>query len=107
MNISEQNPSKSRLSLYLVSFEDWGYEQYDSFIVAACSESEAYQLTPQSDVNYSIGLSLGYDCPKPDDEIVEDYRDYHCGEGKSIRRIGEALEDIEWGEVPVASYNAG
>jgi hypothetical protein len=105
--LSNQSNASPVPSLYLVAFDDWGYDQYDAFLVVACSEEEADMLTPQSDVNYSIGISLGYDCPKPDDEIVEDYRDYHCGEGKSIRRIGEALEDIEWGEVPVASYNAG
>jgi hypothetical protein len=107
MSISQPTDLQARLSLYVVSFEDWGYDQYDSFIVAACSESEAWQLTPESDFNYSIGLSLGYDCPKPDKELVEDYRTYYCGEGKSIRRVGEALEDVEWGEVLVSSFNAG
>jgi hypothetical protein len=64
-------------------------------------------LTPDQDVNYSIGIDLGYDCPKPDQGAVEDYRNHHCGEGKSIKRLGDPCVDLEWGAVPIASFKAG
>jgi hypothetical protein len=101
MNISDQNHA---LSLYLVSFEHWGYEEYGSFVVVACSEVEASQLTPDPTKNYSIGIELGYDCPEPNPELVKLYRD-SCGTGKSIRRIGDAWLDLEWGAVPIASFH--
>lgn len=94
------------LGLYLVSFDHWGYDEYDSFIVAAFSEEEADQLTPDRSKNYSIGTRLGYECPRFDTEIVRLYR-CSCGRGKSIRRIGDAWGELGWGDVPIASFNAG
>jgi hypothetical protein len=93
-------------SLYLVSFDDWGYDEFDSFLVVACSEEEANMLTPDQDMNYHIGLGLGYDCPKPDEQAVAEYYDC-CGDGKSIRRLGDPCVDLEWGEVPISSFRAG
>jgi hypothetical protein len=105
-NISQIIDPSSRLSLYVVSFDDWGYDQYDSFLVVACSEEEADKLTPDQDMNYHIGIGLGYDCPKPDQQAVEEYRSA-CGEGKSIRRLGDSCVDLEWGQVPISSFRAG
>jgi hypothetical protein len=93
-------------SLYLVSFDDWGYDEFDAFLVVAYSEEEAGMLTPDRDMNYHIGIGLGYDCPKPDPEIIRLYLD-SCGTGKSVRRIGDPCIDLEWGNVPIASFNAG
>jgi hypothetical protein len=94
------------LSLYLVSFDDWGYDEFDAFLVVAYSEEEADMLTPDQDMNYHIGTGMGYDCPKPDPEIIRLYRD-SCGTGRSIRRIGDAWAELEWGDVPISSYNPG
>jgi hypothetical protein len=106
MNSSDQNPSKSTLSLYLVSFKDWGMDEYDAFIVAAYAEEEAEELTPQQDKNHEIGIKLGYDCPQPNHGLPVFYRD-RCGFCKYIQRIGDASEEIGWGDVVLASFNAG
>jgi hypothetical protein len=97
MNISDQNHA---LILYLVSFEHWGYEEYGSFVVVACSEVEASQLTPDPQMNHHIGIELGYDCPEPNPELVKLYRD-SCGTFKSIRRMGDAWAELGWGDVPI------
>jgi hypothetical protein len=103
MNISDQNHA---LSLYLVSFRDWSMDEYDAFIVAAFTEEEAEELTPQQDKNHEIGTRLGYDCPQHNFGLPVLYYD-RCGRGKSIQRVGAASEAIGWGEVVLASFNAG
>jgi hypothetical protein len=94
------------LSLYLVSFAEWWYDVYDAFLVVAYSAEEADMLTPDQDMNYHIGIGLGYDCPKPDEHAVSEYYDI-CGEEKSIQRLGDPCIDLEWGQVPIASFRAG
>jgi hypothetical protein len=100
------SPSNAQpsLSLYLISFEHWGYEEYSAFVVAACSQEEADKLTPDTTKNYSIGIGLGYECPEPNPELVRLYRD-SCGTGKSIRRIGNAWPELGWGDVPIYSFS--
>lgn len=105
-NITSQINPQPILSLYLVSFEHWGYDEYDSFVVVACSEEEADQLTPDERMNRYRGTAyMGYNYPVVDTDIRY-YRD-QCGTGKSIRRIGDAWVELEWGDVPIASFNAG
>jgi hypothetical protein len=106
MNILDQDASKSTLSLYLVSFEDWSMDQYDAFIVAAFTEEEAEELTPQQDKNHEIGIRLGHKCPQPNYGLPVFYYD-RCGRGRHIRRIGDASDGTGWGEVLLASFNAG
>jgi hypothetical protein len=104
-NISHRINPRPVLGLYFISFEHWGYEEYGSFIVVASCAEEANKLTPDPQMNYHIGIGLGYECPKPDPEIVRLYRD-SCGTGKSIRRIGDAWLELGWGDVPISSFNA-
>jgi hypothetical protein len=99
------NPQPIR-SLYLVSFEEFSYDEYDSFIVVACTEEEAARLTPDERMNRHIGIKMGYYFPEVDPGHIKFYRDA-CGRGRSIRRIGDAWVDLEWGDVPIASFNAG
>jgi hypothetical protein len=96
------NASPAR-SMYLVSFDEADYDEYNAFVVVAYTEEEADLLTPNKEVNYQIGQSLGYDCPEPDYESVRWYRD-SCGTGKSIERIEEAGDDLKWGYIPYSSY---
>jgi hypothetical protein len=106
MNTSHLIKPQPIRSLYLVEFDDYGYDEYDSFVVVACSEEEADKLTPDKGMNYHIGSGMGYNCPAYNAELIRLYRD-SCGRGKSIRRIGDAWVELEWGDVPIASFNAG
>jgi hypothetical protein len=92
--------------LYLVSFDEWSYDEYSSFLVVARTEEEAAMLTPESWMNQHIGIRMGYDFPEVSSVKVHLYRD-RCGQKKSIKFIGDASPDLEWGDVPIASFNAG
>jgi hypothetical protein len=102
-NISHRINPKPVPGLYFVSFANWCYEQYSAFVVVACSAEEADMLTPDRDMNRHIGIGLGYDLPEVNPAILGLYRD-ECGTGKSIRRIGDAWVELEWGDVLIASF---
>jgi hypothetical protein len=87
-----------------VSFANVDYGEYKSFVVVANSVEEADRLTPNKDVNYYIGIRLGYYCPEPSPDAVRWYRD-SCGTEKSIERLEEAGADLSWGYVPHSAYN--
>jgi hypothetical protein len=106
MNLSPNINPQSSLILYLVSFSDWDYDEYDSFVVVAYTAEEADQLTPDAQVNYYRGTLMGYSCSEVEPRHVKFYRDA-CGRGKSINGIGDAWSDLNWGDVPIASFNPG
>jgi hypothetical protein len=106
MSVPNQPKASPALSLYLVSFDDWDYEEYDSFIVVAYSAEEADHLTPDAQINYYRGTLMGYSCSEVEPRHTKFYRD-RCGRGKHIRRMGDASEEFAWGDVPIASYNPG
>lgn len=92
--------------LYYVEYYEYDYDEYDSFVVVACSQEEANMLTPYRDINHHIGKGLGYNCPEPDHEIIRLYRNVQ-DRGRSVRRIGDAWAELEWGDVLISSFNAG
>jgi hypothetical protein len=106
MNIPYLIDIKPPYSLYLVSFDQYAYDEYDSFLVVAYTEDEAAMLTPEEYMNKHIGIGLGYDLPEVSSVKVHLYRDL-CGQGKRVTRIGEASSNLEWGDVPISSFNAG
>jgi hypothetical protein len=103
MTTSNPINEKTMLNLYLISFAKFTYDQYDSFIVAAYSEKEAALLTPNEKMNKYLGTAMGYEYPVTDTHVR--YYINKCGEGQSVTWIGEARGNIEWGAVPIASFN--
>jgi hypothetical protein len=105
-NISPRINPKPVPGLYFVSYFEYDYDEYDSFVVVANSQAEANMLTPYKDINHNIGKGLGYNCPAIDPEILRLYRNV-CERGRSVRRIGDAWAELEWGDVLISSFNAG
>jgi hypothetical protein len=103
MTTSSPINEQPTLNLYLVSFAEFTCAQYDSFVVAAYTEEEAAMLTPNFKMNKYLGTGMGYDYPVTD-TYVRYYID-KCGQGQSVTWIGEARGNIEWGSVPISSFN--
>jgi hypothetical protein len=102
MSSSDQNHA---LSLYLVSYQEFDDDEYDSFLVVACSEQEAARLTPNSRMNQYLGAGMGYESSVTYEDIS--YYRHKCGRGQYITCLGEARDNLKWGDVPISSYNAG
>lgn len=102
-NIAAQiNPT---LKLYLVSYADFDYDEYDSFVVVAHSEQEASFLTTNKTMNLYIGTKMGYESSVTHEDVSH-YR-HKCCRGQYVMCLGDAREGLNWGDVPIASYNAG
>lgn len=105
MSIQDQDTYKPTLSLYLVSYADFEDDEYDSFVVVAYSEQEASLLTTDQKMNLYLGTGMGYESSVTYEDIS--YYRHKCGRGQYIMYLGEAREGLKWGDVPIASYNAG
>lgn len=93
------------MNLYLVSFSDYSYDEYDSFLVVAATEEEAAQLVPDAQQNREYGRMLR---AEGTELLVWPPKYSYLGRGKkSVTLIGQATSDLEWGDVPIASFNAG
>lgn len=84
------------MNIYLISPTSeftFGYDTYDSAVVCADSEEEARKIHPD---NNGMGLDyvVGYSWPRNPDQV-------------NATLIGVALDNIEKGEVILASFNAG
>lgn len=83
------------MKLYLVSrTDDWGYDDYDSFVVAAKSEENALEYHPR-----------GKDYLNEDDIKDRYYAGWTSKENLKIECIGESNNLVE--KVIIYSFNAG
>jgi hypothetical protein len=103
MSVPNKTKASPTLSLYLVSFENWEYGEHNCFVVVAYNEKEASQLTPDAQINNCIGTLVSYHFTESEPESVEEYRN-EPGTGKSIKRMGDASEEFQWGDVPISSF---
>lgn len=93
------------LKLYLVSFEDFDDDEYDSFVVVAYSEQEASLLTTNQKMNLYLGTQMGYESSVTYEDVS--YYRHKCGRGQHVICLGDAREGLKWGDVPISSYNPG
>lgn len=73
----------------LTRTDKWTYDDYDSCIVAAYTEADARQVTPQADDMYGVAW--------PEDVST-----------LTVQKLGVVTDvDIKAGDVLLASFNAG
>jgi hypothetical protein len=85
--------------LYLVSFPEASYEECESFLVVASTPDEVEHLTPNMGMNRHYGLKLGY---RFGDKKMLEYGP--CKGRREVTLLGDASPELEWGDVPIASY---
>lgn len=74
--------------------DDWGYDDYDSFVAVAANEDEARALHPADDEKWPPNMKgfCGWVSPDKIDTLV-------------VTRIGTAAENVT--SIVLASFNAG